>query len=576
MSRAAPRRGVGGVASCALALVLAATGVVAETLTDELTSLVQNHPNIRSKAKTVSSFGEAERAARSGYLPTATISGDTGPEYVDSPARRSTEGRAFYKGRESATLQVTQKLFDGYNTDSQVDTTRAQQDSAEADLRATRQAALSEGITAYIEVMKQTRLIALARENERKVQEQLSLEDERVRKGSGMASDVLAAKQRLQIAKERRVNYEGEFETSSSKYNQVFGHSPDVAAMVEPPLPMDLIPTTLEEVLTIAQKENPTIDNASRKIAINQAKIRTSEAGYYPTLDLVGKSDYENDKNATIGVRRDWSVLLQAKWELFSGFKTEAQVAQATWDHSASKDDHLQTSRKTLEQARTAWHKLQTAKQRIGLLENAANIAEEVFEAVKKKREAGKATVQDVLDEETRTNDARINYTIAYYDRYQPAFDLLVAMGRLEVENMLRAKPAAANPAMMPALTAIRTVPAAAEIAPAPRSPAPAARTASPEPPLPRLMAAPSWSAPARTPEVSPGQLPDTSPNAMTEQIKTLMRPVTSEPAYPAAPEAAPVEAAPTPALPDGSPNAMVQRIGVLMDESGHSSIIRR
>ena len=633
------RLGLAGAAVWAITCGLAVSQARAEVLTDELSALLQNHPNIRSKTKTVSSFGEAERAARSGYLPTAVISGDTGPEYVDSPARRQTEGRAFMKGRESATLTVTQKLFDGFNTDSQVDVTRAQQDSAEADLRATRQATLAEGVSAYIEVMKQTRLIALSRENERKVQEQLNLEDERVRKGSGMASDVLAAKQRLQVAKERRVNYEGEFETSSSKYNQVFGHAPDVAAMVEPPLPMDLIPTSLDEVLEIAQKENPTIENAARKISISESRIRTSEAGYYPTLDLVGKSDYENDKNATIGVRRDWSLLLQAKWELFSGFKTDAQVAQATWDHSASKDDHLQTSRKTLEQARTSWHKLQTSKRRIGLLENAANIAEEVWEAVRKKQEAGKATVQDVLDEETRINDARINYTLAYYDRYQASFDLLVAMGRLEVENLLRAKPTAG---MMPSMAGLRTAPVAEPVAekktaavvtapppPAPKpvaaavqapppSPPPALRAAAPEAPLPRLMATappqapapvpppfttatsalpdgspnamiqrvnslmgptasePAFAPPASAPAVVPPPVSKVSPQAITTRVKTLMGPVESQPAYAPAFEAVSEPVATGISLPDGSPNAMVQRIGGLMNDSGSSSVLRR
>jgi adhesin transport system outer membrane protein len=415
----------------------------AASLEDELQDIIANHPQIQAKTKAVNSAKEGIRAARSGYYPTVRVGGDHGNEYIDSPDRRAIQGRAFNDQRQTANLTVTQKIFDGFSTDSAVDAAKISQDISSSDLDATRQTTLLEGVTAYLDILRQTRLVALSRENERKVAEQLNLEDERVRKGSGITSDVLAAKQRLQIAKERRVNFEGGFHTAVARYTQVFGHAPDVAGLTEPPMPLDQIPDRIDDVLAAAEKNNPTLESANRSIALTDERRRGAEAGYWPTLDLVGRSDYENGKNAVIGVRRDWSVLLVANWELFSGFKTNAQVAQASWDHAASRDNRLQTSRKISEAARTAWFKLETARQRLDLLENAANIAEEVWEAQKRKREAGKATVQEVMDEETRINDARINYTSAYFDMYQAAYELLAVMGRLEIDSLKRDKPPA-------------------------------------------------------------------------------------------------------------------------------------
>jgi len=415
----------------------------AATLEDELSAILANHPQIQAKTKAVNSAKEGVRAARAGYYPTVRVGGDQGNEYIDSPDRRAIQGKAFNDQRQTANLTVTQKIFDGFATDSAVDAAKISQDISSSDLDATRQTTLLEGVTAYLDILRQTKLVTLSRENERKVAEQLNLEDERVRKGSGITSDVLAAKQRLQIAKERRVNFEGGFHTAVARYTQVFGHAPDVAALTEPPMPLDQIPDSIDDVLNAAEKSNPTLESANRTIALTDERRRGAEAGYWPTLDLVGKTDYENGKNAVIGVRRDWSVLLVANWELFSGFKTNAQVAQASWDHAASRDNRLQTSRKISEAARTAWFKLETARQRLDLLENAANIAEEVWAAQKRKREAGKATVQEVMDEETRINDARINYTSAYFDMYQAAYELLAVMGRLEIDSLRRDKPPA-------------------------------------------------------------------------------------------------------------------------------------
>ncbi|MBI5165199.1 MAG: TolC family protein [Magnetospirillum sp.] len=416
--------------------VVCAGPTAAQTLGDDLEDLLINHPLIKAKTKAVNSAGEGVDVARSGYFPTVKVTGDSGPEYVDSPSRRSTEGHRFYKGRETAGITITQKVFDGFTTGSAVDAAKISKEAAGADLRTNRQLTLFEGVTAYLSVLRYTKLIGLARESERNVQAQQNLEDERVTKGAGIASDVLAAKQRLQLAKEARVRYEGEFHTATAKYTQVFGRAPDTARLTDPPVPEDLLPRSLEEALDIARQENPQVEAAIRQMELTDEKRRGAEGGFYPTIDLVGAANYENDKNATVGVRRDWSLLVKASWELFAGLKTASQVAQASFDHAASKDSHLHMTRKVAEQVRTTWYRLSIARERMALLDNAAVLAEEVWEARKKQREAGKATVQEVLDEETKIYDSRIAHAGAYFDMLQSSYELLQAIGRLEAETL--------------------------------------------------------------------------------------------------------------------------------------------
>ncbi|MBY0508876.1 MAG: TolC family protein, partial [Rhodospirillaceae bacterium] len=100
--------------------------------------------------------------------------------------------------------------------------------------------------------------------------------------------------------------------------------------------------------------------------------------------------------------------------------------------------------RKAEEQTRLAWQALQTANERVSLLENAVNIASEVFESRKKLRESGKETVINVLDAENEVYSARINYTSALYDARIAAYAVLQAIGRLEL-NVLATGPAAAT-----------------------------------------------------------------------------------------------------------------------------------
>ncbi|MSO54064.1 MAG: hypothetical protein EXQ90_02885 [Rhodospirillales bacterium] len=218
---------------------------------------------------------------------------------------------------------------------------------------------------AYVNVLRQRRLVDLARSNEETIQIQLNLEDERVQRGSGIAVDVLQAKSRLQISKERRVNFEGALQDSVSTYAQGYNHAPELEEMQDPVPPVELLPSQVEEAIDIALDENPAINNGDTTIEVQSEKRRTAMAEYYPKLDVVGKANYEKNRNAVLGTRRDYSVILQATWDLFTGFSTQASVAQAAYDYGASKDNLAFASRKVTEQVKLAWQALLTVRERM-------------------------------------------------------------------------------------------------------------------------------------------------------------------------------------------------------------------
>lgn len=422
---------MGCVASIALAT--SAWDARAGTLRDELQILVESHPQIQANRKTVAGTEEQIRQAFAGYLPKVNLIGDAGWEYVNNPTRRvpGTEYDAYERGRETAGVVATQLLYDGGLTDANYDTAKLQKDRAVTELSSVSQNVLYEGITAYLNVLRQRDLIALSLQNEENIKTQLNLEDERVRRGSGIAVDVLQAKSRLQLAKERRVAVEGALKDAIARYQQVFGHKPDMSTMKLPEVPADAVPNSLEDVIDAALEANPALDSASiqTEIAAEQRDVVRSE--YFPKFNLEVAGNYESDKNTVVGIRRDLTVLVKANWNLFNGFATEAGVARAAFEYAASKDNERYVRRKVEEQAKLAWQALDTARQRVALLENAVNIAAEVYEARKKLREAGKENVINVLDAENEVFNARINLTSAQYDARIAAYQVLLAMGQL-------------------------------------------------------------------------------------------------------------------------------------------------
>ena len=423
-----------------------ASPALAQSMEAELTGLLGSHPRIKASESTYQAAGEGVSQAWAPFMPQVAVSADAGMEHVNNPTRRTVNEAAYNRGRESTNLTVTQNLYNGGADSAALDAARTQEQIAAIDLEVARQEVLLEGITAYLAVVRQTQLVRYARRNEDTIRRQLNLEDERVKRGSGIAVDVLQAKSRLQVSKERRVAFEGALEDSVSTYLQVFDHMPDRKAMMLPDPPLHALPASLEEAIDTAIAENPSMHSSRASILLADYNRDAAVSGYLPSVDLEFQHNYENDVDTVIGVRRDWSLLLKAQWQIFDGLATRAAVAGAAYQHAAAQDNAVYTRRKVVEQVRLMWQAYKTSTERVELLQNAVAIAQEVFANREKLREAGKETLINVLDSENEIYNAQINLAAARNDRRLAAFQLLFTMGRLKMDTVLQAAQPASQP----------------------------------------------------------------------------------------------------------------------------------
>jgi len=424
------------IAFFALVCGLLVTGPVrSASLDTALGLLLLEHPMIQAAEKRLVASEFGIKQANAGFYPRVSLTGDSGPQYIDNPTTQAA-GQDYHRSKHTATLVITQMLFDGNLVDSTADTARLTSETVRLTLESTRAQILNEGLNAYIEVLRQKRLVDLGFENVDNIQHQLNLEDERVQRGSGIAVDVLEAKSRLQIAKERLITFEGALRDAITRYRQVFGRQPDVDAMMDPWPPVQLIPSTLEEAIQVALRLNPALDTSAANVELARERRRTAEAGLYPIVNLEGAANYEKNNDTTLGMRQDYTLLLRASWDLYAGSVTTASMDQATFDYRASQDTHTYAERKTIEQVQLTWSNLITTRQRVYQLENAVGIAAEVHSSRVKLREAGKETIINVLDAQNQVTSAQINYTTASYDEKISAYSLLVSMGRLTAEDL--------------------------------------------------------------------------------------------------------------------------------------------
>ncbi|WP_135078174.1 TolC family outer membrane protein [Terasakiella sp. SH-1] len=425
------------ISTCIGALMAfsATTETLAASLETELSNMLVDHPKLKAAQKTTQSATKNIDVQEAAQMPTVSVTSDYGYEWITNPTERSnSDGKDDSSMmRQTAGITVTQNLFDGFAKNSNVRKARLSKEEQSFEENKEEQTLLLEGIETYLNVLKHARRIDYAKENEANIRTQMELEDERVRRGSGIGIDVLNAKSRLQTAKDKRVEYEGNLAKAADQYMQIFGHAPDIAAMVDPNPPLDLIPQTMDEAIEIALKTNPQLLKQDVTAEIAKENKRTVQAEYYPSVDLVGSMNYERDKGATAGTRRDYSVLLEANWDLFSGFSTEYSMKKAVFDYAASKNTYEYTARKQIEGTRKAWHNLETTRERLSLKENDVILKEEIFIDTRKQRENGAEGVDvlNVLDREKEVYETKIQYAELFYDTRLAIYSVLFATGQL-------------------------------------------------------------------------------------------------------------------------------------------------
>ena len=413
-------------------LSLGATApAAAATLAEELGALLADHPQVAADRASIQARGEGEREAFARFLPTLSVDGDAGYERTDSPGRRAASREPLSASRYRSSVEVRQNVFDGFESTALRRIAKTDREIAEQTLRATRQAVLLEGVAAYLDVLRHAELVKLANRNVANIREQMQLEDERVQRGSGIAVDVLLAESRLQIALERKVAFERAFNTAVTQYTQVFGHAPVVADMRLPALPANDFPDALQDAEGAVLSDNPAVQAGQlRSESANHARD-VAAAGQFPLVDLVAGGNFEKNVDGVSGIRRDYGLRVEFRWELFSGFATQARKARRAHEYNAARSESRFVERKATEEVRFAWYELTAARDRRGLLANAVNIAGEVFDFRKQLRDAGQESAINVLDAENELYNVCINFLNAEFDARILHHRVLRGMGRL-------------------------------------------------------------------------------------------------------------------------------------------------
>lgn len=423
------------IGALSVAVVCAtSTFAYAEGLRTDIEALLNDHKRVDATRLDLEAAKQRAQAANAPWYP--TLDATTSYGYERQNKGNGTEDTAMPP--RSFELSLSQMIWDFGASNAAIDRARIEVTQAQQTLASTRQNVALEGINAWYNVVRQRKLLDFNNGSIENVKKQMQLEDARVQRGSGLATDVLQAKSQLAGLEATRSRLQGALNTAINRYRAVFGKQPPKAStknMKLPKPPLDMLPATLDDAISIAMEENPRLKATYLGTLIAAANVKETRASeFYPSIDASAERNLKRDEGGTVGGKQETLIKVELSYSLNLGM-TGTNTLKAAELGQASGTKRFHEDRDLVEErVRNAWSDLETAKLRVEQLRNQTNIASEFLELARRERQLGNRSLIDVLAGETALINATSDAASAEIDVVQSVFRLLTSLGRLKAD----------------------------------------------------------------------------------------------------------------------------------------------
>jgi outer membrane protein len=419
-----------GAAVALLAGFLAASplsGLRAETLDGALARAYEGNPTLGAQRAQTRAVDENVPRALGGYRPRVaatassgytTVTGRSGGVDVD----RSLVGR-------SVGLRVDQTLFNGFLTFNQTRQAESQVLGQRETLRGTEQTVLFNGVTAYMNVLRDTAALDLQRNNVEVLEEQLRQTRDRFNVGEVTRTDVAQAESRLALARSQVSLAESNLQTSIATYRQIIGVEPRHLA---PGRPVDrLVPRTLPQAVDIGLAENPNIIAAFHALDTAELQVKIAEAALAPTLTVSGQVNQGYEQQVQNDRLLSASVVGTLTVPIYQGGGEYALIRQAKETAGQRRIEAEATRDQVRAAVITAYGALDAAKAQVIAAQAQVQAAETALTGVREEARVGQRTTLDVLNAQQELLNARVNLINAQRDRVVNSYSVVQQIGRL-------------------------------------------------------------------------------------------------------------------------------------------------
>ena len=455
----------GGAAALAFGVLITAVAVSpswAETLNEALSNAYLVNPALNAERARLRATDEQVAVAKSGLRPNIGASGDLGARNVQTDlaggrqtfrcddATRALEP-AFCAALESGlfadggggdgtthprgyAVQLSQPIFEGFQNINAIRQAKASVQAGREGLRAVEQTTLLNAVTAYVDVVRDQAVVRLRESNVEVLSEQLRQTKDRFNVGEVTRTDVAQGEARRSDAVTQLYAAQADLKSSRATYEQVIGHPP--ANLLQPPTIGDLLPSRLEDAMTLSDGQNPFILNSVYQEEASLYNVNQIMGELLPQVTLDAQYSERFGENRSISEQQVATIMGRVNVPLYQGGGVAARIRQAKEVNNQLKKEVEDARLRIHAEAISNWAQLQATASQIKSAQDSLEANRIALEGVKEEERVGQRTTLDVLNAQLEYLGSQIQLVTAQRDRVVAEYALFASIGRLDAQSL--------------------------------------------------------------------------------------------------------------------------------------------
>lgn len=408
----------------------------AETLAGALARAYGANPDLNQQRAAVRATDENVPRALSGWRPRVSATADVGVLNTQTSGfANPTANGSFTTYPRGVGVQIQQNLYNGNRTANGVRQAESSILAARETLRNTEQTVLQNAVTAYMNVLRDTAILGLRRNNIDVLEQQVRQTRDRFNVGEVTRTDVAQVEAQIAAGRADALTAQAQLNASLATYRLVVGAPPKSLA---PGRPIEkALPKSVNAAISTSQVEHPQVQAAMHQVDSAELNVKIIEGELLPTLGVVGSLAKRYDTQGSSGAQAfSAQAVATLTVPLYEGGETYARVRQAKEQLAQARLQTDLVRDQVRMQTVTNWGLWENSRGQLQAAQAQVQAAEIALAGVREEAKVGQRTTLDVLVSQQTLLNARVALVTAQRDRVVTSYAVLSSIGQLSARKL--------------------------------------------------------------------------------------------------------------------------------------------
>lgn len=409
------------------------------TLKQALGLAYQTNPQLEGARAAVRALDEGVAQANAGWRPQISASGSYGVQHgtINGPTGPFTKS-PFDSHPLVGQVTIAEPIFRGGRTYAEVSKAISDVRAGRYELAQAEQSVLFAGITAYMDVVRDSTILAYNKENVRTLQSEFDAVTTQFHAGAVTKTDVLESRARLARSKSDVASAERQLATSRANFLNVIGRP---AETLETNAPVPGLPTSRELAENLALGQHPNVLDAKARARSADFQVDDAAGALLPQVSLQGQYQLFKDSggNNILSTKNQQQILNltgQVTVPIYQGGADEATVRRAKELRRQSQTAITGAQRDVVQEVDSSWQEYLSAVTAIEQSQEQVTASQSAVDGVRLEQQAGERSVLDILNAAQELLSAQVSLATARHDRIVAAYRLLSSTGQLSAQGL--------------------------------------------------------------------------------------------------------------------------------------------